>query len=109
MKKLENSFAVSGYIAKDAEKKTFKSATVARVLISVSRPEKVNDQTVYRSALQQVEIWKKNENAAELDILKKGTLITLEGYFKPEEWEDNGNKKSRIIFTATKFYPAPEK
>ena len=44
-------------------------------------------------------------------VLKKGELITVEGYFKPEEWTDSksGEKRDRVIMVATKFYPTPEK
>ncbi|RGM35736.1 single-stranded DNA-binding protein, partial [Phocaeicola vulgatus] len=37
--------------------------------------------------------------------------ITVEGYFKPEEWTDSksGEKRNRIVMVATKFYPTPEK
>ena len=109
MKKLENSFAVSGYIAKDAEVKSFDLSSVARFPVSVSRSEKKGDDTVYHSALVMIEAWKKNENSSELAQLKKGTLITVEGFFRPEEWEKDGRKQSRIVFVATKFYPAPDK
>ena len=42
---------------------------------------------------------------------KKDVLITVEGYFKPEEWTDSksGEKRNRIVMVATKFYPTPEK
>jgi single-strand DNA-binding protein len=58
-----------------------------------------------------IEAWRKNEAAASLDILKKGELITVEGYFKPEEWTDSksGEKRNRVIMVATRFYPALEK
>ena len=44
-------------------------------------------------------------------ILQKDVLITVEGYFKPEEWTDSksGEKRNRIVMVATKFYPTPEK
>jgi single-strand DNA-binding protein len=37
-------------------------------------------------------------------------LLTVEGYFKPEEWTDKeGVKHNRIVMVATSFYPAQEK
>ena len=55
--------------------------------------------------------WRLNEALDSFDVLKKGELITVEGYFKPEEWTDSksGEKRNRIVMVATKFYPAPEK
>ena len=42
--------------------------------------------------------------------LTKGTLLTVEGFFKPEEWTDkDGVKHNRVIMIATKFYPTPAK
>ena len=36
-------------------------------------------------------------------------MLTVEGYFKPEEWTDqNGVKHNRIIMVATKFYEPVE-
>lgn len=57
-----------------------------------------------------MEAWRKNENAGSFDQLTKGTLLTVEGYFKPEEWADQGGvKHNRIVMVAVKFYPAVEK
>ena len=44
------------------------------------------------------------------DQLTKGTLLTVEGYFKPEEWTDkDGVLHNRIVTVAVKFYLAVEK
>ena len=57
-----------------------------------------------------VEAWRKNENTSSFEILTKGTMLTVEGYFKPEEWTgDDGVKRNRIVMVATKFYETPEK
>ena len=57
-----------------------------------------------------VEAWRKNENTASFDHLVKWALLTVEGYFKPEEWQDaEGIKHNRVILVATKFYEAVEK
>lgn len=37
-------------------------------------------------------------------------MITVEGYMKSEEWSGNdGVKRNRIVFVATKFYEPEEK
>ena len=57
-----------------------------------------------------MEAWRKNEHTESFDKLTKGTLLTVEGFFKPEEWTDkDGVKHSRIIMVATKFYECPDK
>ena len=111
MKKLENSFAVTGFIGKDAEIRSFQAASVARFSIAISRAEKKGEETTYASSFTSVEAWRKNEALGSFDVLKKGNLITVEGYFKPEEWTDaeSGARRSRIVMVATKFYLTPEK
>lgn len=110
MKKIENNFAVTGFMAKDAEIRQFTNASVARFPLAIARQEKSGEETNRVSALMNVEAWRKNENAGPFDQLTKGTLLTVEGYFKPEEWTDQGGtKRSRILMVAVKFYPAVEK
>jgi single-strand DNA-binding protein len=37
-------------------------------------------------------------------------MLTVEGYFKPEEWSDQeGVKHQRVLLVATKFYETPDK
>ena len=110
MKKMTNSFSVSGFVATDATVKNFDTASVARFPLSISRTEQNAGQEVRKSALITVEAWRKNDNMAEFDHLKKGQLVTVEGYFKPEEWDTaDGKKQSRIILSAVKVYPTPDK
>ena len=110
MKKIENTFAVTGYVANDAQVNNFDTASVARFSIAVNRPEKKGEETTYTSAFMAIEAWRKNEAATAFDIIKKGALLTVKGYFKPEEWSDkDGVKHSRIVMVTTKFYPAVEK
>ena len=45
MKKIENSFAVTGFIGKDAEIRSFETASVARFSIAVSRADKTGEET----------------------------------------------------------------
>ena len=110
MKKIENSFVVSGFVGKDAEIRQFANTSVARFSMAISRQEKNGEENSRISAFINVEAWRKNEKSESFDQLTKGTLITVEGYFKPEEWTDkDGVKHNRIIMVATSFYPAPEK
>lgn len=112
MKQLENSFVVSGYMGKDAEIREFKTASVARFSLAVSRCDNSGDKPVYTSAFTPtIEAWLKNENTGNFDILTKGTLLTVKGYLKPECWTDKatGQEKNRLIMIATDFYPTPEK
>lgn len=111
MKKIENTFAVTGFVGKDASIRDFENASVARFSLAISKGEKDKDgKTQYTSAFISIEAWRKNENKDSFETLKKGEMITCEGYFKPEEWTDKeGVKHNRIVMVATSFYPAQEK
>ena len=88
MKKIENNFAVTGFVAKDAEVRQFTTTSVARFPLAVARQEKNGDETNRVSAFMNMEAWRKNEHTESFDKLTKGTLLTVEGFFKPEEWTD---------------------
>ena len=110
MKKISNTFELSGFIANDAQIRNFDTASVARFAISVSRAEKNQaGETAYKSALINIEAWRKNENLDSCDRLKKGEHITVTGYFKPEEWTGTDGKKNqrvvRVLVTAELAIP----
>lgn len=110
MKQIENNFAVSGFVGKDAEIRQFANASVARFSLAISRQEKNGEETKRISAFINVEAWRNNANTDSLSQITKSTLLTVEGYFKPEEWTDkDGVKHNRIILVANKFYPTPDK
>ncbi len=110
MKKIENSFSVSGFVANNAEIRNFTTSSVARFSLVLGRQEKVGEETIRVSAFFGCEAWRKNENLEDFNQISKGTLLTVEGYFKPEEWTDkDGVKHNRVIMVATKFYPAVDK
>ena len=110
MKKIENNFTVSGFVGKDAEIRQFTNASVARFSLAVSRQDKNGEETSRISAFMNMEAWRKNDHTESFDQLTRDTLLTVEGFFKPEEWEDkDGVRHNRIIMVATKFYPAIDK
>ena len=109
MKKFENTFAVTGFVGKDAKIRNFTNASVAHFSLAIGRQEKNGEETKRKSAFINVEAWRKNENVESFSQLTKGTLLTIEGYFKPEEWADkDGVLHNNIVMVATKFYPAVE-
>ncbi len=81
MKKVvENSFAVTGFVGKDAEIRQFTTASVARFPLAVSRKEQNGEE--YVSSFIYVEAWRKNDSTS-FELLKKGKNITVKGFFKP--------------------------
>ena len=110
MKKIENNFAVTGFVGKDAEIRQFSTASVARFSLAVGRTEKNGEESTRTSAFMNIEAWRKNESIDSFDKLTKGAMITVEGYFKPEEWQDGeGVKHNRVVLVANKFYTTPDK
>ncbi len=98
---MENSFKISGFVGFN-EVKVFASSSVCRFSIAVSRTDK--ESNVRTSAFLNAETWAKNEDAEKFNTLAKGNLVTVEGYFKPEEWTDkDGKKNNRVVLVATKF------
>ena len=109
MKKFENTFAVTGFVGKDAKIRNFTNASVAHFSLAIGRQEKNGEETKRKSAFINVEAWRKNENVESFSQLTKGTLLTIEGYFKPEEWADkDGVLHNNIVMVAINFYPAVE-
>ena len=109
MKQVENSFIITGFVAKDAEIRTFTNNDVARFPMAIGRKETKDNATNRVSAFINVEAWRKSGSAS-FKLLKKGTLLTIEGYLKPEEWTGrNGIKQNGVKFVAQKFYEAVEK
>ena len=105
MKKIENTFAVTGFVGKDAEIRQFTNASVARFSLAINRTEKNGEENNRTSAFMNIEAWRKNENLSSFDRLTKGAMITVEGYFKPEEWtSEDGVKHNRVVLVANKFY-----
>ena len=111
MKKIENTFVVTGFVGREPEVREFEKASVARFSLAVSRGEKDKEgNTHYTSAFISLEVWRKNENKESFDKIKKGEMLTCEGYFKPETWTDpDGTQRSRVIMVANKFYATPDK
>ena len=110
MKKIENNFAVTGFIGRDAEIRQFTTASVARFSLAIGRTEKNGEETTRTSAFMNIEAWRKNENRDSFDRLTKGAMIMVEGFFKSEEWTDQeGVKHNRVVLVANKFYTTPDK
>ena len=100
-----NNFQISGFVVNNAIVNQFATASVARFGISIRRTEKIGDEEKKVSAILNIEAWKSNANAADLNLLTKGTRLTVEGYFKPEEWTDKENVNHNTIkLVATKFF-----
>ena len=112
MKNVVNSLEISGFVAADAKVNQFATASVARFPLSISFKEKTSEgaPSERKYASMGVEVWRKNENTADFELLKKGAAVTVSGYFKAEVWEDkDGNTNRRVIIVAIKVIETPDK
>ncbi len=110
MKKIENNFTVTGFVANNAEIRQFTTASVARFPLAVSRLETHGEENNRTTAYLNIEAWRKNGHTESFDQLVKGTQLTISGYFKPDVWVDQqGTKHCRILFVATKISEVAEK
>ena len=110
MKKIENNFTVTGFVANAAEIRQFTTASVARFPLAVSRLETHGEETNRVTAYLNIEAWRKNGHTESFDQLVKGAQLTIFGYFKPDAWVDQqGTKHCRILFVATKISEVAEK
>lgn len=97
-----NSFNLSGFVAVNAQIREFEKNAVARFPLSISRTETNGNESTRKSALVNCECWRKSAEASTFDILKKGKLVQVSGFIRPEEWiSEDGAKHNRIVFVVT--------
>ena len=110
MKKIENNFTVTGFVANNAEIRQLTTASVARFPLAVSRLETHGEDTNRVTAYLNIEAWRKNGHTESFDLLVKSAQLTISGYFRPDCWIDQqGTKHCRILFIATKISEVAEK
>lgn len=107
MKNFQNSFKISGYVG-FSEVRALTNKCVCRFSLSVAKFDKTTNERT--SAFLNAEAWAGKEESLEaFKTLAKGSIVTIEGTFKPEEWTDkNGQKNNRVVLVAKKFYPVEE-
>lgn len=98
-----NNFAISGFVVNDARVKNFEKANVARFGLSFRSTEKRGDQEIKKSSILDMETWIKKEDTATLDMLKKGSLIKVDGFFKADSYTKDGKEVHKTIFAVTKI------
>ena len=95
-----NNFTVTGYVCKDAEVKNFEKAAIAAGI--GKHTEHKGNETTTVSSIIGLETWVKNDDTATLELLKKGKEITVEGFFKPENYTKDGKNVTVLKNIATK-------
>ena len=99
-----NNFTVTGFVAMDANVvKNNNGSAFARFPLSIRTTKKDKDGNEKKiSALQNIEVATKADSP-KLDLLKKGTLVKVEGFFEVNQYvgKDDEKEHQTIVWKAT--------
>lgn len=93
-----NNFTVTGIVAMDATVKNNTNGSVWAkfpLAIRVTRKDKDGNEKK-TSALQDIEVGTK-EGSPKLELLKKGTIVKIEGFFEPRTYTGKDEKEHYIL------------
>ena len=92
-----NNFTVTGIVAMDAQVKNNGNGSVwAKFPLAIRTTKKDKDGNEKKiSALQDIEVGTK-EGSPKLDLLKKGTIVKVEGFFEPRTYTGKDDSPGRL-------------
>lgn len=95
-----NHLTIIGNLVKDAELKYTNTGTpITALTIAVNRSVKKGDQWTEEASFFDVSLWGKRGESLN-QYLIKGTKIAVSGSLKQDRWEQDGQKRSRVIIQA---------
>jgi len=95
-----NSVTLTGRLAGDAElKSTASGQTVCRFTVAVNRSVKKGDGRENEAGFFDVNLWGKLGESLK-QYLTKGKQVAVSGELRQERWEQDGNKRSRVLIVA---------
>jgi len=95
-----NSVFEIGHLTKDPEVKYTTSGTAKMDLsIAVNRSVKENGEWTQRASYFDIEYWGKKAESIN-QYLYKGKQIGVQGYLDQKRWEQDGQKRSRVVIVA---------
>ena len=103
-----NNLTITGRIVKDAEFKQTGNSLKCNFSIAVNKSKRVNDTWEDEVSYIDVQAWGKVAESM-MGNLKKGTRINVTGYLKQDRWEQDGQRKSKLMVVANEiFFEAPK-
>ena len=103
-----NNLTIAGRIVKDAEFKQTNSSLIVRFSIAVNKSKRVNDTWEDEVSYIDVQAWGKLAETM-VGNLKQGTRINVVGYLKQDRWEQDGQRRSKLLVVANDiFFEAPK-
>lgn len=110
MSKTNNNFVIAGFVVNDADVKKFDTASIARFGIAFRTTEKKGTEDKTASAIVNIETWCKNDDSEKFALMKKGTCVKVEGFFKAERFTDkDGRDRNAVKMVATKLEAVEKK
>lgn len=95
-----NSVTIVGRLTRDAELKyTNSGSAVTGLSLAVNRQRKEGDQWVEEANFFDVSLWGRRGESLN-QYLQKGTRIAVTGELRQERWEQDGQKRSRVVIHA---------
>jgi len=95
-----NSVTIVGRLTRDAELKyTNSGSAVTGMSIAVNRTRKDGDQWVEEANFFDVSLWGRRGESLN-QYLQKGTRIAVTGELRQDRWEQDGQKRSRVVIHA---------
>ena len=92
-----NIVTIIGNLVKDAELKYTNSGTpITGLTIAVNRSVKKDGQWTEEASFFDVSLWGKRGESLN-QYLVKGTKVCISGSLKQDRWEQDGQKRSRVI------------
>lgn len=96
-----NSVTIVGRLTRDAELKyTNSGSAVTTMGLAVNRSRKDGDQWVEEANFFDVSLWGRRGESLN-QYLQKGTRIAVTGELRQERWEQDGQKRSRVVIHAS--------
>jgi single-strand DNA-binding protein len=89
-----NQVTISGRITRDPEVRDVNQSKVAVIRLASNRSYKKGEEWVERATFVDVEAW--NRHADLVATLKKGTEVMVLGLLESDDWEKDGEKRSKL-------------
>jgi len=90
-----NQFIAVGHITKDPDVKDVGSSKVAVFRLAINRSFKRNNEWVDRPTFVDCEAWNQRAEFVE-SRLQRGTEVYIRGRLETDEWEKDGQKRSKL-------------
>ena len=94
-----NNVCLVGRLVKNAEFRQIGGQSNGRFSVAVNKSRKINDQWEDEVSYIDIQAWGRLAENMQGRLLQ-GTKVTVSGSLKQERWEQNGEKRSKVLVQA---------